>query len=177
MNRTTKAAVALAASIGLSVAGASVADAAPAAHPLNSTDRAFLKSNEQVNLAEITLGSIVLRRSKGPRAVALAHMTVSDHRKARTAVKAVAKKDHVALPTTPNAQQRAAAAKERSARRPALTYFKLQVAGHQQSIAQTKYEIKHGSRPNVVAYARYYLPVAQMHLRMAKADLKRLENS
>ncbi|WP_375485406.1 DUF4142 domain-containing protein [uncultured Jatrophihabitans sp.] len=175
MNRTTRAAVAVAATIGLSVAGAAAADAAPSAKKLNSADRAFLKSNEQVNLAEITLGHIVLRRSNGPRADMLAHMTISDHRAAMKKVKAVAKKDGVTLPTRPNAQQRAAAAKEKSARRPALTYFKLQVAGHKQSIAQTKYEIKHGSRPNVVAYARYYLPVAQKHLRMAEADLKRLQ--
>ncbi|WP_375498268.1 DUF4142 domain-containing protein [uncultured Jatrophihabitans sp.] len=107
----------------------------------------------------------------------LAHMTISDHRTAMAKLKAVAKADGVTLPAKPNAQQHAAAATELTAKRPALTYFELQVAGHEQSIAQTKYEIKRGSKANVVAYAKYYLPVAEMHLTMSKAYLKRLENS
>ena len=176
MTRSIRMVAALAAAAGLSLTGVVAAQAAPAAR-LNASDIAFLKSNEQVNLAEIALGGIVLQRSHGPRARELARMTIRDHRKAMAANKDVARKDGVRLPTQPSAAQRKTAAALRTAKRPALTYFQDQVAGHKTSIAQTKAEIKHGSKPDVVRYAKYYLPIAQMHLRMSERDLRHLQHS
>ena len=52
-----------------------------------------------------------------------------------------------------------------------LIYFIDQVKGHLLSIAKTKTEIAKGSNALVIKYAKAYLPVAQMHLRMARRDL------
>lgn len=179
MNRTSKISAAVLAACGLSLTGATTAGASPthASDRLTKSDTAFLKSNEQVNLAEITLGKIVLRRSDGPHARELARVTIRDHRKAEQEVKSVARKDGVVLPTAPNAaQQKVAAALRAVPSHVALTYFRDQVAGHKTSIAATKSELKNGSKRNVLRYARAYLPVAQMHLRMSETDLHRLQN-
>ena len=178
MNRTIKLASSLIACTGIAVAGASAAGASTtSAHKLSAGDRAFMKSNEQVNLAELALGKIALKRASGPRARMLAHMTISDHKKARAALEAVAEKDGVTLPTEPNAQQQKAAALLAGVSpHVALAYFKIQVPGHRTSIKQTEHELKDGSKHNVLKYAAYYLPVAQKHLRMAKEDLAELRS-
>ncbi len=182
MNRT-RTTVTLATSVvaaaGLAVGGATAATAAPAtsAHGLNAADQAFMKANEQTNLAEMALGKIALKRATGPNARALAHRTIADHVKAQAKLKQVAKQDGVTLPTKPNATQLAAAQKLSKVNpHVALNYFTIQVAGHKLSVHQTKSELKKGSKPNVLAYAKYYLPVAEMHNHMAKADLAQLKS-
>jgi putative membrane protein len=175
----TKAATAVLVGATIALTGATAASAAPS-HPshhprLNRTDIAFLKSNEQVNLAEITIGHFVVRHANGADARELARVTIRDHRMARSEVRMVAAKDNIRLPQQPNAMQQKVARQLRSAY-PCLgyDYFKAQIMGHKQSIAQTKHEIRAGSRPNVIRYAKAYLPVAEMHLRMARQDLARL---
>ena len=176
MNRACKGAATALVALTLSVSGAAAANAAPAsvkATKPNAADIAFLKSNEQVNLAEISLAKIELKRSHTEHGRELAHVTMRDHLAAQKKVKAVAKADGVTLPTTPNAAQLKLAAQLKTAPRVNYRYFVDQVAGHKTSIAQTKSELKSGSKSNVLHYARYYLPVAQMHLTMSKNDLAR----
>lgn len=181
MNRTSTVAVSVVAAAGIAVTGATAAGASPAApssHKLNTADRTFITANEQTNLAEMALGKIVLKRATGPRARMLAHMTIADHAKAQAALKIVAKKDGVTLPTKPNAVQlKTAAYLEKVSPHVALAYFKAQVAGHKLSVHQTKVELKKGSKNNVQKYAAYYLPVAEHHNQMSKADLAELTNN
>lgn len=173
MNRISKiAAVVTTAGLGLSAA-TGVASAASTTHGgANKTDVAFLKSNEQVNLTEITLAKIVLKRSEGYHAKMLARKTMADHQKAMASDKKIAQQDNITLPTKPNATQAAGAKELSTASRVALTYFKLQIAGHKTSIDQTKNEVANGHRYNIQAYAHYtYLPVAKHHLMMTRKDL------
>ena len=48
------------------------------------------------------------------------------------------------------------------------TYDQDQIAGHVLSISQTKTEISQGRIAKVVGFAKYYLPIAEMHLKMAQ---------
>jgi predicted outer membrane protein len=48
------------------------------------------------------------------------------------------------------------------------TYDKDQIAGHMLSISQTKSEIRKGSDSKVVGFANYYLPIAEINLKMAQ---------
>lgn len=129
-----------------------------------------MKSNEQVNLAEITIGKLALQRAKSAAARSLATKTISDHEAAKTKLTALAATEHVTLPSAPNATQQSQAAtlKSVSAGKFDLTYLQIQVAGHNLSIAATNTEISTGSDAPTVAYAKYYLPVATMHLKMAR---------
>ncbi len=45
-----------------------------------------------------------------------------------------------------------------------------EISGHEVSIVQTQAEIAEGSDPAVAGFARYYLPMAEMHLKLAVAD-------
>lgn len=150
---------------------APAAQAAPTAQ-----DASFLKGNEQVNLAEITIGNIALQRAATTTARSLATKTISDHQGAMVKVKALAAAEHVTLPTAPNAlqQSQAATLKSVAANKFDLTYLQFQVAGHNTSIAATNTEISGGTDAKIVAYARYYLPVATMHLKMARAGVTAL---
>ncbi len=174
MNRTIMSTAVLATATGLIIGTAvapTAADAAPS--KISRADARFLRSNEQVNLAEISLGSIALHRSTGRYAVQLARTTTADHRSAMKANRSVARANDVTLPTTPNKLQLATAVSLQGVRQVAHHYFAEQIKGHRLSIAQTKVEIANGKSAAVVKYARYYLPVAQMHLAMSLRDLHR----
>ena len=151
--------------------GTGIAQAAP-----TGQDTAFLADNEQTNIAEQTIGALAKQRGRDAGTLALAQQTVSDHQAAQTKVTAVAQALSVPLPTTPNATQVAQAAQLQSASAAAfdLTYAQIQVAGHQLAVANTEKEISSGSEPSVIAYAQGYLPVAQMHLQMAQAQVSAL---
>jgi putative membrane protein len=155
------------------VAVASVLLAPSAAAAPSAQDTTFLKSNEQVNLAEITIGTIALQRATTTTARSVATVTISDHKKAMAKVKALAAAEHITLPTAPNAlqQSQAATLKTVASAKFDLTYLQFQVAGHNLSIAATNTEISGGSDSKTVAYARFYLPVAAMHLKMARAGV------
>ncbi len=169
MNRFTVKSVGAAAALSAvaiaTVSSAPAANAAPAA-----ADKAFVAANEQVNLAEITVGAIALQRSHSATVRSLATKTVSDHKAAMAKLKTLAASENITLPAAPNAAQQSQAAtlKSVSASKFDLTYAQFQVAGHKISIAGTKTEISGGSDSSVVNYAKYYLPVAQMHLTMAQ---------
>jgi putative membrane protein len=178
VNRITTRTAVLLSTTGLAlgaVVTALPANAAPAKP--SKADAAFLKSNEQVNLAEISLGTIAAERSTGKYALKLASQTVGDHKKAEKANKAVAKATGIDLPSTPNQLQLATAKSLSGVDKVAHHYFAEQIKGHRLSIAQTKAEIANGTSAAVVKYAKYYLPVAEMHLKMSLTDLKRYNAS
>jgi putative membrane protein len=175
-NRLPRAAIAVLAAAAASFIAVAAAPAASAATTPSGQDTLFLKSNEQVNLAEITIGQLALQRATTQSARSVATQTVSDHQKAKAKLTALAASVHVSLPTVPNAQQQAQAAtlKTVATSKFDVAYLQIQVAGHQMSIAATNKEIVDGSNASVIAYANYYLPVATMHLAMAQAGLSAL---
>ena len=171
MRRILTAVTLAALSVGLGVGLAGTAAAAP-----SDQDTSWLKSNAQTNMAEIKLAGITMSNGQSAGAMDLAMMTKSDHTGALVKVKDLAAAKNIDLPTAPNADQQAAAAKLSGLNGGAydLAYATAQVAGHVKSIAGTEKEISAGTDADIVAYAKYYLPVAQKHLVMAEklvADL------
>lgn len=160
-----------AATTGIAPVAAVFAVAAP-----SDQDATYLKANAQTNLAEIALGNLTLQKSANQQARDLATKTKSDHQAALAKLQAVAEKLGVTLPTAPNATQQQAAAT--LAATPStefdVAYAQVQVAGHKLSVAATNTEISSGSDASAVSYAQGYLPVAGMHLEMAKALLSDL---
>src|SRR5579875_2219125 len=118
--RTCLVAAAAAGAVGAAPVAAGAVTAAPTvpagtASHARSIDVRFARANEQTNLAEIALGKLALQRSHRAAVRHLAHVTIRDHRAARAELEAVAGKEGIALPERPNAQQRAAVAKLRTA--------------------------------------------------------------
>jgi hypothetical protein len=101
--------------------------------------------------------------------LSLAKITKSQHKTALAKLSTLAKSLHVTLPTSPNATQlkQANQLKKLSGMSFNKTYDQDQIAGHVLSISQTNTEISKGRDAKVVDFANYYLPIAQMHLKMA----------
>ena len=143
---------------------------------VSAQDEKWMKSNAQTDEAEITIGAIALKRAEFPETKMLARVTRRNHKTALRKLVRLAKKLDVLLPATPNAAQIKAAAKLEKVSRSRFdrTYDLIQIAGHVLSIKQTKTEIRKGLNVSVVKFARYYLPIAQSHLRMTKRALAHL---
>ncbi len=153
---------------GLGLAATGAAQAATAKP--SAQDITWMTANAQTDLAEISLGTLVASKSTNADTRSLAKVTKSQHQTALAKLSAVAKDFHVTLPTSPSAAQlkQAAALKKLSGLSFDKTYDQDQIAGHKLSISQTNTEISKGSAAKVVGFANYYLPIAEMHLKMAQ---------
>jgi putative membrane protein len=150
------------------VLGSGGASASAATAP-SAQDVSWMQGNAQTDMAEIAIGTTAETRAVSTVIKNLATVTKSNHIQALAQLKSVAAAAGVTLPTAPNATQQAQGAQLMSIPDAQfdLTYDNDQIAGHELSISQTETEISTGSDPAVVAYAKVYLPVAQMHLQMA----------
>jgi hypothetical protein len=163
--------VAGAATAAISVGGAVSAGASTPSPKLNKTDIAFLQSNHFVNLLESRLGRYIVNHAKDQTAVGLARETRNDHRAIDRKLITLSKKMGLHQYNTLPAPLHAVYEQVVHSKVKNLNYYKAQVAGHEQSIAATKYEISHGRSHDAKVYAKTYLPFAEAHLRMAKMDL------
>jgi putative membrane protein len=169
------AAFALTAALGTSSAviaagTAQAATTAPAAARPSAQDVTWMKDNAHTDYAEIALGKLAMAKSHNADLLTVAKKTMTDHEAALAKLKAVAKEEGVTLPAQPNAEQRATAAKLMTfpVAKFNLNWDTNQILGHKLSIAHTDTEISKGSATTVVGFAKYYLPVAKMHLAMAE---------
>ena len=172
---TRTAAITLTAALGTGTAviaagSAEAATTAPAAARPSSQDVLWMKTNAQTDYAEIALGKLAMAKSHDAALLTVAKVTLDNHEAALAKLKAVAGKEGVTLPGEPNAEQRATAAKLKTF---TVTRFNLnwdtnEILGHQLSIKQTGTEISTGSATAVTGFAKYYLPIAKMHLAMVE---------
>jgi putative membrane protein len=142
-------------------------------------DATFLQNTEQMNLLEQSIGPVARQRTTRPSIVDLADQTTTDHHAVESAVSSLAQNLGVTLPTSPSTMQQAQAGLLKSIGASSVdeTYARMQVVAHKESIADTEQEINTGDNDDVVAYAKAYLPIAQMHLRMAQEELDALEGN
>jgi putative membrane protein len=163
---------AAAATAVLSVSGLGLAATSSTAGTMkaSSQDVAWMTANAQTDLAEISLGTLVASKSTNADTLSLAKVTKSQHKLALTKLSTIAKGLRVTLPTSPNATQlkQASQLKKLSGLTFDKTYDQDQIAGHVLSIRQTNTEISKGREAKVVDFANYYLPIAEMHLKMAQ---------
>jgi putative membrane protein len=159
--------------VGVMAAGGATTTTNPA---VSAQDVRWMQGNAQTDLAEITIGKIALKRARYNDTKTMTDVTISDHTKALAKLKTLAKTLNVTLPAAPTATQKAQAAQLKTVAVGKFDrlYDNDQIAGHLLSISKTKTEISVGKDAAVTAFAKYYLPVAQKHLRMARADLAAL---
>lgn len=129
-------------------------------------DARFLKAAHQSNLAEIQTGQLAVSRSKTAAVRDLGMMFVTDHTPLDADLVKVAAKLGVTLPSRPNAEQRAFAAKldKLSGAEFDKAWLKGQIKGHRKAKATGQHELKTGSDCDAITVARTSAPIVVHHL-------------
>jgi len=137
---------------------------------LSSTDRSFITSAEQGNLAEVDTAKMVQQRTTDPAVKDFASRMVTDHTRASQQLKALASSEGITLPAEPIATERTQNEqwKKLSGAKLNDTYLRDQLEDHQQAISVFENEIEHGKDQAVKNYAEQTLPVLQDHIRIAE---------
>jgi putative membrane protein len=157
-----------AAGAGLALTAVGAAGASTTAAAPNAQDRAWLVSAHQSNLTEIAAGQAA--QQKATTAVVRQHgqLFITDHTRLDASLRQVASSLGVALPSTPNAAQRATLASVSAKSGAAFdsAWLSSQLAGHRAAKAAGNAELANGSDPSVLNAAKTAAPVIQMHLTM-----------
>ncbi len=137
---------------------------------LSSTDRTFINSAEQGNLAEIQDAKMIEQKATDPAIKDFASRMVTDHTQASQELKALAKSTGVTLP----AETTAAEANQKdewqklSGVKLDDAYLRGQLEDHKQAISVFENEVEHGQNEAVKDYAAKTLPTLQDHIRIAE---------
>ncbi len=148
-----------------------VASAAP-----SSQDTTYLKAAHQSNLAEIAGGRIAEQKATSRQVKDLAARFVADHTKLDAAVSKTAAALNVTLPTAPNAEQKAVAAKYRAASGQQFDslFISTQMTAHMKAMALGQAETANGTDAQAKKAATDAAPVVASHhsaLEAAARDL------
>ena len=145
---------------GLLLVPGTAAQAAP-----NDQDAAYLKAAHQSNLAEIAGGKIAQQKAQSQQAKDLGERFIADHTKLDQSVRQAASALGVDLPSAPNAEQRALAARYQAA--PAddfdALYISTQMDSHMKTMALGKKELADGQDAQAKKVAQSAAPVVAAH--------------
>jgi putative membrane protein len=137
-------------------------------------DQTFFNQASQANLAEIAAGK--LAENKGnPKVKSLGKQMVADHTLAQNELVALAKKESITIPMSPDADQQKALTdlNKLSGKSFDSAYMAVQLADHKIAVALFSEESVNGSDPGAKAFATKYLPKLKMHLQMFQGTVKK----
>jgi putative membrane protein len=136
-------------------------------------DQSFFSQASQANLAEIAAGK--LAETKGNSQVkSLGKQMVTDHTTAQNELVALAKKENITIPMSPDAEHKQALTdlNKLSGKSFDSAYMASQLADHKTAVALFSEESVNGSDPGAKAFATKYLPKLKMHLQMFQGTMK-----
>ncbi len=137
----------------------------------------FADQASQGNQAEIKLAQLAQQKTTNNNVKQFAQRMINDHTKAENALKTVAAKESITLPTTlapkdqaeyDNLSKLNGAAFDRA-------YMRDMVADHTADLQAFKNEVVRGSNPQVKAWAEQYEPTIAEHLQFAKDTQKKVK--
>jgi putative membrane protein len=137
-------------------------------------DQTFFNLASQANLAEISAGQ--LAETKGNAKVkSLGKQMVTDHTTAQNELVALAKKEAVTIPMSPDADHKQALSdlNKLSGKSFDSAYISSQLADHKTAVALFSEESVNGSDTGAKAFATKYLPKLKMHLQMFQGTIKK----
>jgi len=142
----------------------------PGGGQVSQQDQTFMTQNAQTDLAEITVGQLAAQRATTAPIRQAAQTIASDHQQVLSKLQDLARTLHVTLPNSPDATQQQLAQQLNATSGTAFdqAYLQAMIQGHQTSINQTQQQIQSGSNPQVIDFAKSYLPGAQKHLQMVQ---------
>jgi len=159
----------------------SIAVASPTATPVRAEtprqdDNAFAMNGAQANMAEIALGRLASQKSKNAEVKRFVQRLIADHTNANTALRPIASKKNITLPTEvkPEQQQTYDRLAKLSGAEFDREFMALMVTNHQKSEAAYQAESTNGTDPELKAFAAKILPTIQEHLRMAQEIASKL---
>lgn len=129
-------------------------------------DRDFVMEAASGGLMEVELGKLAQTNGSSPQVKEFGRMMVTDHTKANTELKAVAKAKNITIPTTP-AEKQQKNIDDLKAKKGAdfdKDYIDLMVSDHKEDISKFEDESNNGKDTQVKAFATKTLPVLKKHL-------------
>lgn len=135
----------------------------------NSTDRSFITSAAEANLAEIDMAKMVGQKSTDPAVKDFAVRMVTDHTQASQKLASVAEMNGVKLPAEEGAAERSEKSEVQKLSGAQLNdaYLRDEMQGHKEAISAFENEIEHGQNQEAKNYAEQTLPTLQDHIRIA----------
>jgi putative membrane protein len=136
----------------------------------NSSDRSFIMSAAEANLAEIDIAKMVDKNSTDPAVKDFANRMVTDHTQANQKLASVAEMSGVKLPTEASATERNQKSELEKLSGAQLNgaYIRDELQGHKETISAFESEIEHGQNQEAKNYAEQTLPTLQDHIRIAE---------
>jgi putative membrane protein len=150
----------------MSLAAAFAATSAAAA----DADADFVKAAASGGLMEVELGRHAMEHAESPRVRAFGERMASDHGRSHEALKAVAKREGLALPSAMSEEHRKAADELTKLRGRELdeAYMKAMVEDHEKDVEAFREQAEQG-KSAVDRWAAETLPTLEAHLRQAKS--------
>jgi putative membrane protein len=135
-----------------------------------SADSAFAMKAAEGGLAEVEVGKLAATQGKDEAVKSFGQRLVDDHGKANDELKSIASSKSITLPSSPNAKQKALAARLQKLQGAAFdkAYMAAMVKDHQEDIALFEREASAGKDPELQAFAKKTLPTLKEHLELAK---------
>lgn len=138
---------------------------------LSTGDEKAVKDMAQANINEIAAGKLALSKAQSSDVKAYAQKMVDDHGAALTKVQAVAKEKGITLPTVPDAEHKAMAAKLEKQSGDDFDKMYMENAGtkdHKMVLSKLQSDAKMIKDPDVKALADAHTPVVEQHLKAAQ---------
>lgn len=160
---------AIAAASGCGAAQA-VQPPAPAAH-VSQQDRRWIVQAHTANMAETDTGQLAALDGATPAVRSVGSVLSGDHTASDAALIKLAGRLTIALPTSETVRQTEAYDRLTNETGHLFDYdfIGTMLAAHQSMISATRWEISHGSSPDVTRLARQALPVLLKHLKLLQA--------
>jgi putative membrane protein len=133
----------------------------PTPAPLNDKDKSFIQDAAKDGMMEVEMGKMGQKQAKNAEVKKFATRMVTDHSKANTQLKALAKKKGVTLDAAASTHKIDDANFDKD-------YMDQMVKDHEKDIKEFEEEAKDGSDADVKAWANQTLPTLKKHLELAK---------
>lgn len=139
----------------------------------------FIDKAAQDDMGEVQIAKLAQQKSNNPQVKQLADKLMSDHQKNDQAVKQLAQKENVQLPTSPDAkhQRMFDHLQKLNGTQFDRAFLHMQVKDHRKDIRQFREEAKSAQNPNIKQYAQQTLPTLEEHLQMSEAALRSVNGS
>src|SRR5947209_15414177 len=153
---------------GLAAFAQSSDPAGAAASAVPGADKKFAMMVAQTDLAEIQVGNLALQKSTDPQVKQIAQKLVDDHTKTSTAMKEIAAKKGMTVPTETDARHKALATKleAESGKDFDKDFVAANSKDHHKVVQAFEKESTKGQDPDIKQFATQFLPAIQEHTTM-----------
>jgi putative membrane protein len=133
-------------------------------------DVAFMKKAAQDGMAKFQLAYLALQNAKSEEVKAYARQVLADYYKSQGALIDLANQQFIALPTEPDAKDKATFEGLSQLQGDAFdkAYMKTTLNGHRTDLAQYKREAKSGNNSAIISWADQYLPALETQSKQAQ---------